>query len=87
MQLFQQCFDVGHEIIIASLIYIERLFSNAASNNGINLNEDNAKCFVHVALALAAKFYEDRFEKGTIFYAVGGLSKTQMRMMFHYFLE
>ena len=85
MQLFIQCFDVGHEIIIAALIYIERIFST--SHNGINFNEDNAKCFVHVAMAIASKFYEDRFEKGTIFYAVGGLSKTQMRSMVNYFLE
>lgn len=65
------------EIVIAALIYIERII--ISTSNSINFREDNAKYFLQVALALASKFYEDRFEKGTIFYAIGGLSKAQMR--------
>jgi hypothetical protein len=74
------CFEVGPEIVVAALIYIERIH---AMNNGkgVILTEDNAKGFLHAALALAAKYHLDRFEKNTIFYAVGGIAKRQMRKM------
>jgi hypothetical protein len=51
------------------------------------MNPDNAKGVLHTALTLAAKFYIDRFEKNTIFYAIGGLSKKQMREMITVYLD
>ena len=74
MQLFMQCFEVGPEIIVAALIYVQRLLR--MNPDLITLNEDNAKGILHAALTLASKTYLDRFEKNTIFYAVGGLTKS-----------
>lgn len=79
-----QCFDVGTEIILAALIYIDRLLS---LNKGLRLTELNAKPLLLSAMALAAKFYLDRFEKNTIFYAAGGLTKRRMRCLLDTFLE
>lgn len=36
---------------------------------------------------MAAKFYEDKFEKQTIFSAVSGLSRKQFRQVFDLFLD
>ena len=78
------CFEVGPEIVVASLIYVERLLKK---NRGFNITETNAKSVLHAALTLAAKFYIDKFEKNTIFYAIGGLSKRQMRSMLDIYLD
>jgi Cyclin len=66
------CYEVGTEIIVASLIYIDRLLEK---NKHITLTETNAKSILHSALTLASKFYLDKYERKTIFYAVCGLSK------------
>ena len=78
ISLFMTCFEVGPEIVVAALIYIERLLTY---NSELYLTETNSKSYLHTALVLASKFYLDRFEKNTIFYAVGGISKRQMRTM------
>lgn len=72
ISLFMQCFEVGPEIVVASLIYVERLLKK---NKDFYLTERNSKSVLHAALTLSAKFFIDKFEKNTIFYAVGGLSK------------
>jgi hypothetical protein len=51
------------------------------------LTENNAKSVLHAALTLATKFHLDKYEKNTIFYAVGGLSKKQMRAMLDTYLD
>jgi hypothetical protein len=84
MQLFKQCFDVGTEILVAALIYVERM---QAMNKELCITEDNAKCHLHTSLTLAAKFNTDRFESNTIFYAIGGLTKKEMRRLHHWFLD
>lgn len=78
------CYDVGPEIIVASLIYIDRLLDK---NKNLILTETNAKCILHSALTLASKFFLDKYEKKTIFYAVCGLSKNHMRAMLDMFLD
>lgn len=90
IQLFMTCFDVGTEILIAALIYIDRLLSMNNSTNeesAFVLTDVNAKSLLLAALTLASKFYLDRFEKNTIFYASGGLTKRKMRNMLDTFLE
>lgn len=57
---------------MAALIYIDRLLS---MNESLKLTSVNAKHLLLSAMALASKFYLDRFEKNTIFYASGGLNK------------
>lgn len=84
ISLFMACFEVGPEIVVASLIYIERLLRN---NSDLVVTETTAKSLLHTALVLASKFYLDKFEKNTIFYAVGGLSKRQMRTMTDTYLD
>lgn len=66
------CFEVGHEIVVASMIYIERLLTK---NKNLQMSATTAKSLLHTSLVLASKFYLDKFEKNTIFFAVGGLSK------------
>eukprot|EP00347_Sterkiella_histriomuscorum_P003675 403363375 len=84
ISLFMACFEVGTEVIIASLVYIDRLI---AQNKDLYITESTAKSILHTALTLASKFYLDRYEKNTIFYAVGGLSKRQMRSMQDLYLD
>lgn len=76
------CFETGPEIVVAALVYLDRFLAKTE----LKLTETNAKSLLHSALSLAAKFHVDRFEKNTIFYAVGGLSKRQMRNMLDTFL-
>jgi hypothetical protein len=84
ISLFMSCFEVGPEIVVASLIYIDRLLSK---NKLLIITESTAKSILHTALVLASKFYLDRFEKNTIFYAVRGLSKSTMRRMLDSYLD
>jgi len=72
ISLFMTCFEVGIEVVVASLIYIDRLLT---SNQDLYITDSKAKSILHTAMTLASKFYMDRYEKNTIFYAVGGLSK------------
>ena len=92
IQLFMTCFDVGTEILISALIYIDRLLSmNNDSTTGQNSNfvltDVNAKSLLLAALTLASKFYLDKFEKNTIFYASGGLTKRKMRNLLDTYLD
>lgn len=72
ISLFMQVFNVESEIVVASLIYVERLLKK---NQHFKLTETNAKSVLHAALTLAAKFFLDKYEKHTIFYSLGNLSK------------
>lgn len=84
ISLFTACFEVGTEVVVAALIYVDRLLSN----EGIEImTPTTAKSILHTALVLASKFYLDRFEKNTIFYVAAGLSKLQMRKMTDCFLD
>jgi len=56
-------------------------------NSEVALTHANAKNIVLVSLTLAAKFFDDRFEKGTLFSAVGGLSRKHMRRISDLFLD
>lgn len=79
-----QCYEVGTEVVVAALIYIDRLLSR---NSDLLITEITAKSLLHTALTLATKFLMDRYEKNTIFYAVGGLTKRQMKNMSNYYLD
>ena len=84
ISLFTACFEVGTEVVVAALIYVDRLLSK----QGIEImTQTTAKSILHTALVLASKFYLDRFEKNTIFYVAAGLSKVQMRKMTDVFLD
>lgn len=78
ISLFMSCYEVEQEIVVAALIYTDRLLT---LNSHIQMTPTTAKSFLHTALVLASKFFLDRFEKNTIFYAVGGISKSLMRNM------
>ena len=77
------CFKVDSGIVVVSLIYFYRLSKLKA----LIISEYNAKGLLLTSLVLASKFYVDRFEKHTIFAAVGGISKKQMRKMLCSYLE
>jgi hypothetical protein len=79
-----QCYNVGIEIVISALIYIERLLT---ANPGMVLTENNIKGLLHASLSLSAKFFCDNFEKNTIFYACNGLPKKRMRAMLDLYLD
>ena len=83
IQTFMSCFQVGSEIVVASIIYTQRLLE---MNQTFELTDQNAKCFLLSALALASKFFLDRYEKNTFFYAMGGIGKKQMRVMLDTFI-
>jgi hypothetical protein len=75
---------VGTEVVVVALIYIDRLITK---NSDLFISEMTAKSLLHTALTLSTKFLMDRYEKNTIFYAVGGLSKRQMKKMQDLFLD
>jgi hypothetical protein len=56
-------------------------------NSEVVLTNSNAINFVLVSLSMAAKFYDDRFEKNTLFSAVAGLQRKHMRRMSDLFLD
>ena len=70
MQLFMSCYDVGTEIVVAALIYTERIL--ALNEGRLTMNEHNAKGFLHSALTLASKFFLDRYERNTVFHMLLG---------------
>ena len=76
IELFMSCYeDVTAELVLASLIYIDRLLAKH-EENGASLTECNGKGLLHVALTMATKFCLDRYEKNTIFYgAVVGMDR------------
>ena len=88
MQLFMQVFKVEPEIIFAAIIYSNRIIkSSKAKALPLVFTEYNAKGLLYASLVTATKFYMDSFEKNTIFYAIGGISKHQMRSMLDTFLD
>lgn len=71
LQLFLNSFDVGIEIMVAALIYTDRLLT--LNKEWLVIDENNCKGFLHSALTLAAKFYLDKFERNTIFHILLGI--------------
>ena len=74
IQVFMTCFqEVTADIVVAALIYIERLLAAATEQAGdvAVLTESNGKGVLLVALTLAAKFHLERYEKKTLFFGVG----------------
>jgi hypothetical protein len=69
--------------MVIALIYIDRLLID---NPELTLTKTNAKNIAFLALTLSAKFYDDRFEKDTVFSFVGNITKAQMKIMFNTFL-
>lgn len=86
MQMFTSCYrDVSPELIVAALIYIERLLAQSELNV---ITPSNGKGVLQVAMALSAKFYLDHFEKDTLFYASSlNLDKYKMRKMMNAFID
>ena len=73
-QLFMAYFEVGTEIVVAALIYTERVLT--LNSDWLVINEKNAKGMLHSALTLAAKFFLDRFERNTLFHILLGNNKS-----------
>lgn len=88
MQLFVSCYqEVTSELIVAALVYINRILNSPSNQGTAKLTETNGKGVLHVALTLATKFNLDRYEKNTIFYGVmSGMDKYRMRKMTDSFL-
>ncbi len=80
---FLNCFQFGFEIVVVSLTYIDRLLME---NPDLTLTHKNAMNISFAALTLAAKFYDDRFEKNTLFCAVANISRKQMKKISTSFL-
>jgi hypothetical protein len=70
MQQFVKCYDVEVQIVVASMIYIDRLLEK--NGDWLELNESNILGFLQTSLALASKFYLDKFEKSTLFFMLLG---------------
>lgn len=69
-KLFQSCFKVDNEILIASLIYTDRILE--MNQDWLIIDDINGKGMLLTALALAAKFFLDRFESHTLFHILIG---------------
>jgi hypothetical protein len=83
IELFLKCFEeTSTELVIASLIYIERLLdatTKIVGDEAAKITQQNAKGILHTAMTLATKFCLDRYEKKTIFYGVS-LNCTRQKM-------
>lgn len=64
LKLFKALFFVENEILIAALIYIDRILE---SNDSLVIDDINGRGFLLTSLVLATKFYYDKYEKGTMF--------------------
>ncbi len=73
-------------MMIIALIYLDRLVLRSSVND-FELSPSTVKLSLLTALVLAAKFYDDRFEKNTIFSAVAGLSRKKLRKLTSFFLN
>ena len=79
------CYDVGPEVIIAALIYTDRLLR---LNPNFAMTHLNAKNLLHIGMTMASKFFYDKYEKNTIFFAISSnLNKKQMRAMLDLYLD
>lgn len=63
MTTFLYRYDVGIEILVAALIYSERISS-------LSFTERTSKNLLLTALALASKFFQDKFERSTHFFTM-----------------
>jgi hypothetical protein len=63
MTTFLNKYDVGIEILVAALIYSDRISS-------LSFTEKTSKNLLLTALALASKFFQDRFERSTHFFTM-----------------
>ena len=84
LDLFLRSFDqVSVDHLIVALIYVERLLDAAESivddPEMACLTENNSKGVLQSAIALAIKFYTDKYERKTNFYA--SCLKTSMKRM------
>lgn len=66
IQLFVKYFNVDTEIIVAALIYTDRILE--LNTDQLQISDSNALGFLLSALAIASKFYHDRFERRTLFH-------------------
>ena len=67
IETFIQCYqECTVEMVVAALIYIDRLLVN---NESAFLTEVNAKGLLHIALTMSAKYHVDHYEKNTKFMA------------------
>ena len=63
MTTFLYRYEVGIEILVAALIYSERISS-------LSFTEKTSKNLLLTALALASMFFQDRFERSTHFFTM-----------------
>jgi Cyclin len=91
IELFVKLFkELTSDHVVVALIYIERLLQavNEKSGESAVLTDYNGKGVLHSALALAAKFNQDGFEKNTEFYkAVLPFNMRKMRQMTDAFIN
>jgi hypothetical protein len=86
IELYLRCFeDTTTDLVIAALIYVERLLEAAikeVGEEGAKVTQHNAKGILHAAMTLATKFQLDRYEKKTIFFGVSiNCTRHKMRQM------
>ena len=73
---------MNHEIAVVAIIILDRLLVRCdTADQEFNLTPTNVRLALSGCLALAAKFYDDRFEKNTIFSVIFGIGKRQMRQI------
>jgi len=88
IHLFVKYFTVDTEIVVAALIYTDRILAR----NVLHITEQSAVGFLHSALVLASKFFLDRFERHTLFHIlinedIGRDSRHRMRAMMDQYLD
>ncbi|TNV74291.1 hypothetical protein FGO68_gene7347 [Halteria grandinella] len=69
---FKSQFSVENEILIAALIYIDRVLE--MNEDWLEIDDINETGFMLASLALATKFYDDKFERFTKFSTLIGHS-------------
>jgi hypothetical protein len=92
INLFLKCYDeTSIELVIAALIYVERLLDAASKitgEDGARVTQQNAKGILLTAMTLSSKFYLDKYEKKTIFYAfITNMPRWRMREMTDQFIR
>lgn len=85
IHLFLNCYNLNVAVLIVSLIYIDRLVLRCQEE--FVLSQNKIKNTLLTALSLASKFLYDNFDSDTMFYAIGGIHKHQMKLLMNLFID
>jgi Cyclin len=80
---------MSSEIVVVALIYLDRLVVRSLKDEDgeFCLTQTNIRHAINGCLALATKFYNDKYESRTMFSTVAGITRREMRNIMDLILD